>query len=68
MISIGGSILVYDHVACVSRVDGDSMQPCLNPELVDSMDRPFIAQDYVLLNKWKIMRYELERGDIVSIR
>lgn len=67
-VSVGGSLLVYDHVASISRVDGDSMRPCLNPELIDSNNRPYIAQDWVLLNKWSTMAYQVERGDIVSLR
>ena len=65
---MGGALLVMDHVVSVSRVDGDSMQPCLNPELVDRRDRPYITTDYVLLNKWKAIGYRVERGDIISIR
>ncbi|KAK6619151.1 Mitochondrial inner membrane protease subunit 2 [Polyplax serrata] len=48
-----------DKVGYVARVDGTSMQPSLNP-------LPGQA-DFVVLNKWAVRNYEIERGDIISL-
>lgn len=63
-----GVTCFIDHVGFPSAVSGRSMQPCLNPELIDSNGRPYMAKDLVWLNKWKVYNYNLERGDIVAFR
>lgn len=42
----------------VARVDGISMQPCLNPDN---------KTDYVFLNRLVVKCSEVERGDIISL-
>ncbi|XP_068257614.1 mitochondrial inner membrane protease subunit 2 isoform X5 [Nyctibius grandis] len=54
------TVTFLDRVACVARVEGASMQPCLNPGGRQ-------ASDVVLLNHWSIRNYDVQRGDIVSL-
>ncbi|KAG9490204.1 hypothetical protein GDO78_005863 [Eleutherodactylus coqui] len=49
-----------DRVATVATVDGVSMQPSLNP------DERYVS-DVVLLSRWSVQSYEVQRGDIVSL-
>ena len=68
--AFGGLIgyVIHDNLVSIARVDGTSMQPSLNPELFDSNDRPYLAKDWILLNKWMTKEFEIERGDIVVFR
>ncbi|KAM8972053.1 mitochondrial inner membrane protease subunit 2 [Pelodytes ibericus] len=59
-VSVPVTVTFLDRVACVARVEGVSMQPSLNPAgRSDS--------DVVLLNRWSIRNYEVQRGNIVSL-
>ncbi|XP_067124677.1 mitochondrial inner membrane protease subunit 2 [Centruroides vittatus] len=53
------AVAFLDCVAYVARVEGISMQPVLNPEQK--------THDYVLLNKWSIRDFNINRGDIVAL-
>lgn len=59
MFALPVSVTVFDIVGFVSRVEGASMQPTLNP------DGPH-AGDVVYLNKWACRQFKFNRGDIVS--
>lgn len=48
-----------DIFGYVARVDGISMQPCLNPDKNKT--------DYVFLNRLILKFSEIERGDIISL-
>lgn len=50
-------ITIIDRVGYVARVDGQSMQPVLNPEGVT---------DYVFLSVWSIRHSNIARGDVIS--
>ncbi|XP_044136270.1 mitochondrial inner membrane protease subunit 2 isoform X2 [Bufo gargarizans] len=54
------TVTFLDRVACIARVEGVSMQPSLNPDGRHE-------SDVVLLNRWSIRNYEVQRGDIVSL-
>ncbi|XP_056137977.1 mitochondrial inner membrane protease subunit 2 [Lampris incognitus] len=54
------TVTCLDRFAYVARVEGASMQPVLNPEGVSECD-------VVLLNRWSVRNYQVQRGDIVSI-
>uniref|UniRef100_A0A8C5LK98 Mitochondrial inner membrane protease subunit 2 n=1 Tax=Jaculus jaculus TaxID=51337 RepID=A0A8C5LK98_JACJA len=54
------AVTFLDHVACMARVEGASMQPSLNPGGSQS-------SDVVLLNHWKVRNFEVHCGDIVSL-
>ncbi|XP_063698597.1 mitochondrial inner membrane protease subunit 2 [Culicoides brevitarsis] len=49
-----------DCFASVARVDGTSMQPCLNSQ---NSSTP----DYVLLSRTAVRNLEFNRGDVVSV-
>ncbi|XP_056596512.1 mitochondrial inner membrane protease subunit 2 isoform X1 [Triplophysa dalaica] len=59
-VAVPVTVSVLDCLAYVARVDGASMQPSLNPEGGSS-------SDVVLLNRWSVRNYQVQRGDIVSI-
>ncbi|XP_045053227.2 mitochondrial inner membrane protease subunit 2 isoform X3 [Desmodus rotundus] len=59
-VAVPVAVTFLDRVACVARVEGASMQPCLNPGGSQS-------SDVVLLNHWKVRNFEVQRGDIVSL-
>ncbi|KAI7811950.1 mitochondrial inner membrane protease subunit 2, partial [Triplophysa rosa] len=59
-VAVPMTVSVLDCLAYVARVDGASMQPSLNPEGGSS-------SDVVLLNRWSVRNYQVQRGDIVSI-
>lgn len=51
-------ITVIDIFGYVARVDGVSMQPCLNSDN---------RSDYVFLNKLSVRLYQVSRGDVVAL-
>ncbi|XP_046890699.1 mitochondrial inner membrane protease subunit 2 isoform X1 [Hypomesus transpacificus] len=59
-VAVPVTVTVLDRMAYVARVEGASMQPSLNPEGVS-------ASDVVLLNRWSVRNYQVQRGDIVSV-
>lgn len=59
-VAVPVTVTVLDRLAYVARVDGASMQPSLNPEGVST-------SDVVLLNRWSVRNYRVQRGDIVSV-
>ena len=48
---------IFGHIA---RVDGVSMQPCLNPD-------PSATSDFVFLSRWRWKKFNYSRGDVVSL-
>lgn len=56
------SITLVDCFGYVAKVEGNSMQPVLNP-IIDGKSE----SDYIVLNKWKMRTYRVSRGDIVSL-
>ena len=54
-------ITCMDVFGYVAKVEGASMQPCLNP------DPKTPTTDYVFLNRWKVRSYEFTRGEVVSL-
>ncbi|XP_058252939.1 mitochondrial inner membrane protease subunit 2 isoform X3 [Hemibagrus wyckioides] len=59
-IAVPVTVTALDRLAYVARVEGASMQPSLNPQGASS-------SDVVLLNRWSVRNYEVQRGDIVSV-
>ncbi|XP_066505927.1 mitochondrial inner membrane protease subunit 2 isoform X1 [Hoplias malabaricus] len=59
-VAVPVTVTVLDRLAYVARVDGASMQPSLNPEGSS-------APDVVLLSRWSVRNYQVQRGDIVSV-
>ncbi|KAM5170996.1 mitochondrial inner membrane protease subunit 2 isoform 2-T3 [Mantella aurantiaca] len=59
-VAVPVTVTFLDRVACIARVEGVSMQPSLNPGGRNE-------SDVVLLNRWRIRNYEVQRGDIVSL-
>ncbi|XP_075432033.1 mitochondrial inner membrane protease subunit 2 [Ascaphus truei] len=59
-VAVPVTVTFLDRVACIARVEGVSMQPSLNPGGRTS-------SDVVLLNRWSIRNYEVQRGDVVSL-
>ncbi|XP_064417627.1 mitochondrial inner membrane protease subunit 2 isoform X2 [Latimeria chalumnae] len=59
-VAVPVTVTFLDHVAYIARVEGTSMQPSLNPEGRHT-------SDIVLLNRWSVRKYQLQRGDIVSV-
>ncbi|XP_029378990.1 mitochondrial inner membrane protease subunit 2 isoform X3 [Echeneis naucrates] len=59
-VAIPVTVTVLDRFAYVARVEGASMQPSLNPEGGSDCD-------VVLLNRWSVRNYRVQRGDIVSV-
>ncbi|KAK1169146.1 mitochondrial inner membrane protease subunit 2 isoform X1 [Acipenser oxyrinchus oxyrinchus] len=60
LVAVPVTVTVLDRLAYVARVEGASMQPSLNPEGAT-------ASDIVLLNRWSVRNYQVQRGDIVSL-
>ncbi|XP_020774810.1 mitochondrial inner membrane protease subunit 2 isoform X1 [Boleophthalmus pectinirostris] len=58
-VAVPVTVTALDRFAYVARVEGASMQPSLNPEGSDS--------DVVLLNRWSVRNFQVQRGDIVSV-
>ncbi|XP_078526560.1 mitochondrial inner membrane protease subunit 2 [Lissotriton helveticus] len=58
-VAVPVTVAFLDRVACIARVEGNSMQPALNP--------PGAAQDVVLLNRWRARSGQVQRGDVVSL-
>ncbi|KAM9312648.1 mitochondrial inner membrane protease subunit 2 [Gastrophryne carolinensis] len=59
-VAVPVTVTFLDRVVCIARVEGVSMQPSLNPDGRNE-------SDIVLLNRWRIRNYEVQRGDIVSL-
>ncbi|GLD61676.1 mitochondrial inner membrane protease subunit 2, partial [Lates japonicus] len=59
-VAVPVTVTVLDRFAYVARVEGASMQPFLNPEGGSECD-------VVLLNRWSVRNYQVQRGDIVSV-
>ena len=59
-VAVPVTVTVLDRVGYVARVDGASMQPSLNPDGGS-------ASDVVLLSRWSVRNYQVQRGDIVSV-
>ncbi|XP_077425042.1 mitochondrial inner membrane protease subunit 2 isoform X2 [Vanacampus margaritifer] len=59
-VAVPVTVTVLDRLAYVARVEGASMQPFLNPDGASECD-------VVLLNRWNVRNYHVQRGDIVSI-
>ncbi|XP_071403074.1 mitochondrial inner membrane protease subunit 2-like [Centroberyx affinis] len=59
-VAVPVTVTVLDRFAYVARVEGASMQPFLNPDGVSECD-------VVLLNRWSVRNFQVQRGDIVSI-
>ncbi|XP_065148027.1 mitochondrial inner membrane protease subunit 2 isoform X2 [Paramisgurnus dabryanus] len=59
-VAVPVTVTVLDRLAYVARVDGASMQPSLNPE-------GGLSPDVVLLDRWSVRNYQVQRGDIVSV-
>ena len=64
------AVTFIDGVAYVAKVEGVSMQPCLNPEDDHEENDYFYNRrqnDYVLLSHWSVRNYDVERGQIVAL-
>ncbi|XP_033934837.1 LOW QUALITY PROTEIN: mitochondrial inner membrane protease subunit 2 [Pseudochaenichthys georgianus] len=59
-VAVPVTVTALDRLAYVARVEGASMQPSLNP-------RGGSDCDVVLLNRWSVRNYEVQRGDVVSV-
>ncbi|XP_029104855.1 mitochondrial inner membrane protease subunit 2 isoform X3 [Scleropages formosus] len=59
-VAVPVTVTALDRLAYVARVEGASMQPSLNPQGQSS-------SDVVLLNRWSVRNYQVQRGDIVSV-
>lgn len=59
-VAVPVTVTVLDRLAYVARVEGASMQPCLNPEGA-------LQCDVVLLSRWSVRNYHVQRGDVVSV-
>lgn len=59
-VAVPVTVTALDRFAYVARVEGASMQPFLNPKGRSN-------GDIVLLNRWSVRKYEVQRGDIVSV-
>uniref|UniRef100_A0A8C4RMI8 Mitochondrial inner membrane protease subunit 2 n=1 Tax=Erpetoichthys calabaricus TaxID=27687 RepID=A0A8C4RMI8_ERPCA len=59
-VAVPVTVTVLDRVAYIARVEGASMQPSLNPE-------GRRTSDIVLLNRWSVRNYQVQRGDVVSL-
>ena len=74
-LSIPLTLIFFDNVAYVAKVEGVSMQPTLNDDQLvelsqNALKRYFYAfnsSDLVLLSHWSIRNYNIKRGDIVSL-
>lgn len=61
-VSLGGSITRW--FGTIKFVDGDSMQPTLNPRVNDQRG----SYDWVLINSWSYRNFDVKPGDIVALR
>lgn len=52
--------MILDQTVYAAKVEGESMQPVLNP-------RGSTICDFVLLNKWAVRHGKYDRGDIVVL-
>ncbi|XP_026220485.1 LOW QUALITY PROTEIN: mitochondrial inner membrane protease subunit 2 [Anabas testudineus] len=59
-VAVPVTVTALDRIAYVARVEGASMQPFLNPGGGSDCD-------VVLLNRWSVRNYQVQRGDIVSV-
>ncbi|PWA19912.1 hypothetical protein CCH79_00016602, partial [Gambusia affinis] len=59
-VAVPVTVTILDKLAYVARVEGASMQPFLNPDVG-------AQSDVVLLNRWSVRNYQVQRGDIVSV-
>ncbi|KAM4733374.1 mitochondrial inner membrane protease subunit 2 isoform 2-T3 [Anableps anableps] len=59
-VAVPVTVTILDKLAYVARVEGASMQPFLNPDVGAQCD-------VVLLNRWSVRNYQVQRGDIVSV-
>ncbi|KAM9753119.1 mitochondrial inner membrane protease subunit 2 isoform 1-T2 [Menidia menidia] len=59
-VAVPVTVTVLDRLAYVARVEGASMQPSLNPGGASECD-------VVLLNRWSVRKYQVQRGDVVSV-
>ena len=74
-LSIPLTLIFFDNVAYVAKVEGISMQPTLNDDsLIEIPDSPlkryfyrFNSSDLVLLSHWCTRNYHIQRGEIVSL-
>ncbi|KAK1166863.1 mitochondrial inner membrane protease subunit 2 isoform X1, partial [Acipenser oxyrinchus oxyrinchus] len=62
LVAVPVTVTGLDQLAYVARVEGASMQ-------VKSFLYPkgATASDIVLLNRWSVRNYQVQRGDIVSL-
>ncbi|GFO44073.1 mitochondrial inner membrane protease subunit 2 [Plakobranchus ocellatus] len=59
LIALPSYIAFTDIFYAVRTVDGQSMQPTLNPDGNNT--------DFVLLDRWAAATHQFERGEIVSL-
>ncbi|XP_059508413.1 mitochondrial inner membrane protease subunit 2 isoform X4 [Stegostoma tigrinum] len=59
-VAVPVTVTFLDRVAYIARVEGASMQPSLNPPGRTTCD-------IVLLNRWSVRNYEVQRGDVISL-
>lgn len=55
------TVTTLDVFGYVAKVEGASMQPCLNPH-----DK-YTNVDYVFLNRWQARHFKFQRGEVVSL-
>uniref|UniRef100_A0A8C7XR75 Mitochondrial inner membrane protease subunit 2 n=1 Tax=Oryzias sinensis TaxID=183150 RepID=A0A8C7XR75_9TELE len=60
LVAVPVTVTALDRLAYVARVEGASMQPFFNPEGGSECD-------VVLLDRWSVRNYQVQRGDIVSV-
>ncbi|XP_072154174.1 mitochondrial inner membrane protease subunit 2 [Bemisia tabaci] len=58
LLGIPIGVTLLDSVGYIARVDGISMQPALNPDLVT---------DYVFLSSWAVRFNNISRGEVVTV-
>ena len=74
-LSVPLTLIFFDNVAYVAKVEGVSMQPTLNDdtstEIPESRFKRYFykidSSDLVLLSHWSTRNYNIQRGDIVSL-
>ncbi|RWS17329.1 mitochondrial inner membrane protease subunit 2-like isoform X1 [Dinothrombium tinctorium] len=54
-------VYIFNNVGSVAKVEGESMQPTLNP------DGKRGNSDYVFLNKWSVREFNVSRGQVVAL-
>ena len=60
LVGLPVGVAFVDCVGYVAKVDGVSMQPCLNPDGSNT-------RDFVFLNRWRWNNFDYSRGDVVSL-